>query len=1011
MSIIKNTVESDTAMTIVRLQKNVALASPPLPTGHPLIGVTPKYYVELNNYAVGQFLSTDANIWKHASGDTVVIKCEIDANSEGTIYGGVYQSQNHEYFGIFYQGGNIYWEIDGTTVGTAICSSGIHLIGWLGVNDNGTKKVQPWYDGAVVSGSTASTLSKTFDVAIGGMWNGLTTPADCIRSTGSWGIRIYEVVANNSNGSWHLYAGLLGSTPIMFETRNKSISTAPTSTPPHRQIQIIQGASQSGITASRSAVDFPDAGYGVQLHDLKILTGSGYNDLLAIVAEDGGIDTAAGWSNSTADVPCKLTKSGESDRSFAFYLGNGSTHVPIPANWSASYAGGNSYSLGELIKGRKPKWSIWSDTLKLGKYAYPIAGGGRKMYFNIFYSNDGISNSNIDLIHFENYNSGSIHAPSMGFSGSMTFEYHNGFCCRTTTSGRLIGNAYDRCCIFPYNRDGGGLASVKVGNLALWNYTEYEQTHSTGLSYMLACGAGVIVGVTTSSGTVSMAASLFKTVEDTGDMSGNDPIPFCSGSNAQTKAMFRDSGFNATSIITEKSVEVIRDLVGQGYTPILTATLTLLKQLTEPTSPNSQVDCSNLVPSKTCTPTLLFDNYVFSNSPVFGHGKDRFIVGEDNGTSIINGTTYKIGILGDNINQQWAQSTTNDPDHDIFSHIIGTVDNPSLYKGIVMGFGLKAASSNDVLPIVAGASTHVMAFMAIRAQDSNGSVKYEFFGFTSVVSAVYDATYNPYYTPLGNSEYGFWSQYLQPFNIYADTSTSYSQTKRGAALFLWGDLNQTRDASANRPSEDLTCWMRVYAQNSGVHSWMPYSNDLTTNSPQVGSAIFDSLSENFHARTGFTASGSIKDIYFHNAGEVLTNHASQASKSNYVDAYITLWNETTNPHSTSSQIKTTTALNGRTITVYEETLHEPQDGSEVEQLDTFTISGLSNSKKSDVFNGNSDSDFHCEVTTEAIPPFYTRLPINSVRSGDFDNTYFYRIRIYHSSYQPESGCMYYIKIS
>lgn len=485
MSVVKNTVGSDTAMTIVRLQKNVALASPPLPSGHPLIGVIPKYYVQLNNCAVGQYRLYDTNIWTHASGDTVVIKCEMDASADGCIYGGIAQTQAHESFHIKKTSyGTIEWDIDGTTVGTATWSEGIHLIGWLGVDDNGTKKVQPWYDGAVVPGSTASTLPRTFNVMIGGLWYDFnTTPVACIQSPGSWAIRIYEVVANNSNGSWHLYAGLINGNPIMFETRNKSISTAPTSTPPHRQIPITQGESE--FPSSVSAVDFPDAGYGVQLHDLKILTGSGYNDLLAIVAEDGGIDGEAGWTSLVALAPYKLTKASDlSQYPFAFWLGGSgqSGAAPIPNGYTRP---SGSTEVGLLQMGRKPKWSIWNDSMKIGFYvSWNAIAQNYKLNYNIFKrinvaSGQGgqVITGGVDLRDFENYNSAENHPPYIQYSSSILNCYiHNGEFVQCLENDAYAGGntLQDDCRVFKYNNTVGQPFRYRIGNLAPWNYTDDE---------------------------------------------------------------------------------------------------------------------------------------------------------------------------------------------------------------------------------------------------------------------------------------------------------------------------------------------------------------------------------------------------------------------------------------------------------------------------------------------------------------------------------------------------------
>ena len=134
-------------------------------------------------------------------------------------------------------------------------------------------------------------------------------------------IDIYDVVIDafwvtSQRGTAHFYAasGINDTTACIFQTRIDSRSAAV--------------SNQSGGSSSVGG----DVTYGVQLHDLKYITSSGYRDLIALMCEDWPEQASA-----DADPAYTLTNSSESKEfKSAFMLkGNNpnthtSTNMPIP---------------------------------------------------------------------------------------------------------------------------------------------------------------------------------------------------------------------------------------------------------------------------------------------------------------------------------------------------------------------------------------------------------------------------------------------------------------------------------------------------------------------------------------------------------------------------------------------------------------------------------------------------------------------------------------------------------
>ncbi len=1158
MAIVKNTRNSDTAITLRVFRKNTNIKSLIPDAGQYVTAMYPKYYLQLNNAAVGDASGVGImpRIWDFRAGDGFIIRAEISANASGPFWGGV---SNNSDVSIGKSDNTILWYLNGDAIASVPYESGIHDYGFTGFEVNGVKYSQAYYDGAVVSGSSPENFSDIFPITLIGGILGPNVDPECIHGS-DYGIRVYDAIADTSEGSWHLYPYNQvdsASGGGMFETLNRNGG--------ERCKRTMNGSSAGG-TSSVSVGEFPSdiSGIGLQLpEDLRAITGSGYFDLIPLMFEDGGIDTLAGWTNALADTnPSKVSEPNQPDKYFAFYIGLSSdyTNIPLPDDCTATKGGSTSYAIGELIRGRKPKWNIWNDQIRFGKYAITLGSGARKVYFNIFYDNYGVNQDKFDLENMENYNTATYHAPNIGLSGEINFEYYNGFCSKCNYDTKLLGSKYDRCCVFAFNREGGGIGNVKLGNLPLWNYTDAEQQAAvqTGLANLMACGAGLRITCQGATGLWEEIAMMCKSVKDTGDMVGAVPKNFSSDSNTATQRMFRAVGFDATSIISDKSIEYMRDLLYEFCTRAVHGELLMLKSIDSSPAVSAQIDCTDLIPVKQSTAKGMFDNIFLTRYPSdyhVGTGDDRFIVGEAGGKATIGNNSYNIEIFGTSPSNRWGSYGQTDVGDDCMNQRIISQIGPTFGSeinhgyGIDLGFALKTPDADSCLKIFGSDqdTVPVMAFLSVFAQSKTTVATYDeeistagtqaftsrqaqgnYKGCDATIdvgtvirtdNSSTSVTFNVYlpYSSSGTSsklvlyvstnstitrcEFDMWytqnageasvltinvsdvtvgsehyarisgSVYKNNVTIHTDITSSYhlsnkyfgftkvvnccsntsirnyedlfirhtryEPTKiqpsgynitggrsyntnkwRGSAIFMWKDLTCRRDIQVGsepvtptqRPSDGITCYMRVFAQDSGVHSWMPVRSKSTGSSHQASEAYFDTISENLHCWVDFSV---VKDIYFHNPGELISN--STLGSSNFVDAWITLWDTTQNPHSPQSdhQVTAANALDGKTLTLYEEVLHEPKDstsGADPVELCHFTFDSSASyvtGKDSD----NQDTDYHLYMQSGQTAPFFTRLPINNTRYGEFDNSGFYNLWITNSSIQPSTGSMYYIKIS
>jgi len=462
MPIIKDTNASDTAVTIRRFPNGSDIAG--------LTGVQSLNYISLNRAHYGE----NELIWGHQSGGTVVIRCELAEDAEGEFYG------DYSSLHIRKDGTMISWFCGTNLIGTKTWEKDVHMYGFT-PDPTDTTKFLAWYDNERFG--TARAFNLSYRAYIGYCYGQPDETTGISSSSGSWAMRIWDLTAHWGNTWYHLYPVYHlypddHSDVELMETRTRTSDS---------DLDFKTASTPAGSSSSFSAG--PTIAWGVSIHDLKNAFGSPYNDILAITCGDNG------FPSSGADPADKLTN-GTSNHNMAFRMADGtgttvSNPMPLPSGYTVSRSGtysSLSYVKGDLILGRKPKWPIWADNIKWGKYVQ-MQDSIPYLRYNIFkdYKNDDIDEV---LLRWDGLDTAGSknHEPSF-VVGTIHTEFHNRVCCICNREAWLIDGAKssDGLAVFKYNNRIDGTAGINIGNLAPWDLT-YDQVSPTN---WIIRGAGV----------------------------------------------------------------------------------------------------------------------------------------------------------------------------------------------------------------------------------------------------------------------------------------------------------------------------------------------------------------------------------------------------------------------------------------------------------------------------------------------------------------------------------------
>jgi len=507
-----------------------------------------KQYARISNgyFAMKHSGNTSETSWRYqygsSSNDSVLIKCEIPSTVTNAYFYGFYTNENAQMW-IGKVGTKIKWAM-GRTEREMDYQSGVHVYGF----DSAGYAV---YDGARIGNSMRESgySASRDDIVIGARRNG----DEFEYAT----VDIYEVVllayrksTMASRDEAHLYAASGdGTNPVLFETRKDST---------------IYGVKSFTAASGGSGSVGGDVTYGVQLHDLKYMTKSGYHDLVALMCED--------WEQqASADADPAYTLTGPNSATFksAFLLkganpnaSTGSVSMPVPSGWiHEGETGGvtppsrpmTEGYIGELIAGRTPKWKLWVDGVNLGKRVKDV-GGTYQFLYNIFMPPNGKQMPCLEL--FEGYSdAASVNWPPVLQipNSSITAEFHNSLMCQCTesqlitetiASGQTLNtNAHYRVFNFANSNE---VASIKfrLGNLPCWNMTPAEiyalEPQGVNLIFGMACTVEHLIYGGSGYSVVAMAYK--QTEQDKGSLSSDiskQLMPLSSSSDTATVNMFK----------------------------------------------------------------------------------------------------------------------------------------------------------------------------------------------------------------------------------------------------------------------------------------------------------------------------------------------------------------------------------------------------------------------------------------------------------------------------------------
>lgn len=875
MPVVKNTTGPDTAITIWRFPKQTDIKGV-INDGTSVSRMEAKYYLQLNNTAIGDNAGgQQARLWKFKKGDGFIIRAEISADAEGPFWGYAVQP-----VGVWLEkvGDDIVWYINGNAVASVPYQTGIHDYGFIGLESNGTKYSQPYYDGDVVHGSSPETFSDISNTLLGGMFIGNYTDPMCIHGS-SYGIRIYDVVAETADdGDWHLYPCSVTVSSTTGATMFDALNTGGRG----GMIKQRNNGETAGGTSSASVGEFPEnvVGIGIQLpEDLRAITGSGYFALIPLIFEDGGIDTLAGWTNALADTnPSKVSETNQPDKYFAFYIGlsANNTNIPLPDGCTATKGGSTSYAIGELIRGRKPKWSIWNDGVTWGKYTVS-ENGVRYLVFNTLKNVNGTYLADVEkdlLGMFEGYNTAANRPPKFNIASSLAAEFHNTICCVCKPDNKIIGPTNGECLsIFKYDVDALFGGNINIGNLAPWNLSAAELAQSN----LLIFGASVLISDNFGGTVTDLAKFVAK---------GSENHEFNSASTTD-KTKFRDGSiFPDILTFNEDILDILylRALMHsqqsgwQGSFPC-TAQLGLIGLN------DSDIKTERIVPTKSVSVDVTFDhNYKNARTSTGTYNnKDRFLLGDKGGTCVFGGQTYEIGVLGEN------NGINIETDFMLSFTYSGGIET---YLGTGLGCAIALVRNGDITNIAG----KIMAFIEIAMVNENGVFQGRYWGFTNPESLVYsyDSGIQAPYREISHASdmFGLYSQNMTvcPTGKRVFYSSDLDNTR--ACIWRWKDLLQSDNTVAERPADSgiaipITSRMRVF-------------ENTTTNKGPVAWGMLLGSSVNWHSTYGLqyktvTISGSTRQLYVNNADHVLPYEISteQGDYVKVVDAWLSLFNGNT----------------------------------------------------------------------------------------------------------------------
>lgn len=627
MPVIRNTRFFATkTLTIKRFVAGEAIAT----------NVYPFLWLGLNNTSIVDDAGLLANHTGFKAGSSVIIRCEIATDAVGPICGVTGKAR------IVAESGYLTWYDNDNTLAYSVAIDGkIHDIGFI----YDTNTTRPFYDGVINASMVYPTYER--DLVIGGLTTNATnsgrTGTPISSSSSTYAIKVYEVAGlfeyyGNSSSTGltfgHFYAcgaSADATTGFMYDTRTDFASKMTPS-----------GSGTKGLGTLTQP-------YGVSLNDLQTAFGNAYEQLLAVIGQDNGVDRGgvgtedkhAGWLDPVAQNEDKAvnadtaqivtTTEGGVTRSLslAFYLQ--AAYLPAGATIT-NPTDVNDYENGDLIRGRQPLWSIWNNSVNFGKYikkihiTSPTDHYEYKFGFNIFkdvYGRNIFNLTDPDILGvFDGYSNSQnamfapwikapVDAQILKFYNDEEFDPDaSGSQMYNGTSGE--GGAY------PYNKLGSGSFKARLGNLPWWNMTKAEQQARE--NYCDIYGMAVKMQM--------RSEAEWSTISNFYALTDDANLPLCSESSQTVKDKFKTNGIEL-NMTYGGYTDLAR--LSDEFTFKTRGILSMMR--TRTTAPNEQtdlVDCSTVVPS------------VEMSASVQRNFRNLNLIGEQNGKTVIGTTSYDI---------------------------------------------------------------------------------------------------------------------------------------------------------------------------------------------------------------------------------------------------------------------------------------------------------------------------------------------------------------------------------
>lgn len=571
-------------------------------------------------------------------GASVIIRCEVATDANGPVCGITGKSR------IVAESGYIKWYDDDNTLCYSVANDGKqHDLGFL-FDVNTTR---PFFDGVVNATMVLPSVERDF--IVGGLAanssNGGQT-GTCITSSSTYAIKVYEIeglfcqrnmLGDENFNFMHFYAcGAYASVSagFMFDTR-------------HSTAVRLEYPSDSSGTRGLGALENP---YGVSLNDLQTALGSPYEQLLAVIGQDNGVDRGgvgaedkhAGWLDPVATNEDKTvnadtaqivtTTEGGVTRSLslAFYLQ--AAYLPAGATIT-NPTDVNDYENGDLIRGRQPKWNLWDMNLKGFKHIKQVSSGAYgqnysyQFRYNIFkdiHGNNIFSTNEPDMMAvFDKYTTSDVahYAPRLEATGLAVIHSYNSLPYIKDKENMYRANK-ERSSKAYINNEGEGDGIVKgvLGNLPYWNFTQTQQGSDLYVYGLIVRGA------------IKDGASATG-YRDIVSLVKSESSPLSADSTAAIKTAYQQTGVTArlkSSTLSDSA----RMFAENGVFNIYYMLGALRSAVSGQVSESQIIDCSKIVPQ------------IKSQSIIQQYNEDILLIGERNagGKAYMDNNTYNIFI-------------------------------------------------------------------------------------------------------------------------------------------------------------------------------------------------------------------------------------------------------------------------------------------------------------------------------------------------------------------------------